>query len=218
MPSMRMVAVPLAERSGLGGRDNSTRSGWTTSVYWDTMLPRTADIVIIGAGAIGSSIAYHLSKRGARDIVVLERETIGSGSTSKAAGGIRVQFATRVEIEFSLRGIAFFKRFEDEMGVPCDFRQEGYLFILSREKDVERFRTNVALQQSMGADVRMIAPDDAKAIVPGLRVDDAIAAVWGPTDGHASPNDVVQAYAARARAGGVKVYEETPVTGIELDD
>jgi len=182
------------------------------------MLPRTADIVIIGAGAIGSSIAYHLSKRGARDVVVLERETIGSGSTSKAAGGMRVQFATRVEIEFSLRGIAFFKRFEDEMGVPCDFRQEGYLFILSSEQDVARFRTNVALQQSMGADVRMIAADDAKAIVPGLRVDDAVAAVWGPTDGYASPNDVVQAYAARARAGGVRFFEETPVTGIELDD
>ena len=182
------------------------------------MLPRTGDIVIIGAGAIGSSIAYHLSKRGARDVVVLEREAIGSGSTSKAAGGIRVQFATRVEIEFSLRGIAFFKRFEDEMGVPCDFRQEGYLFILSSETDVARFRKNVALQQSMGADVRMISPDDAKALVPGLRVDDAIAAVWGPTDGYASPNDVVQAYAARARAGGVRFFEETPVSGIELDD
>ena len=181
------------------------------------MLPRTADIVIIGAGAIGSSIAYHLSKCGAADVVVLERETIGSGSTSKAAGGIRVQFATRVEIEFSLRGIAFFKRFEDEMGVPCDFRQEGYLFILTREEEVARFKKNVALQQSMGTDVRMIAPDDARALVPGLRVDDALAAVWGPTDGYASPNDVVQAYAARARAGGVRFFEETPVTGIELD-
>jgi len=178
--------------------------------------PRTADIVIIGAGAIGSSIAYQLTKRGTRDVVVLERETIGSGSTSKAAGGIRVQFATRVEIEFSLRGIAFFKRFEDEMGVPCDFRQEGYLFILSSEKDVARFRTNVALQQSMGTDVRMITPDDAKAIVPGLCVDDAIAAVWGPTDGYASPNDVVQAYAARARSGGASFFEDTPVTGIEV--
>src|SRR5437016_11786411 len=110
--------------------------------------PETASAVIIGGGVVGCSIAYHLARRGLRDVVVLERETIGSGSTSKAAGGIRVQFATRVEIEFSLRGIAFFKRFEDEMGVPCDFRQEGYLFILSSEKDVERFKKNVALQQS----------------------------------------------------------------------
>ena len=180
-------------------------------------LPRTADIVIIGAGAIGSSIAYHLGRRGVRDVVVLERETIGSGSTSKAAGGIRVQFSTRVEIEFSLRGMAFWKRFEDEMGVPCDFRQEGYLFVLTSESDVARYTRNVELQRSMGADVRMIAPDDARALVPGLCVDDALAAVWGPADGYASPNDVVQAYAARARERGVRFIEETPVTGIELD-
>ena len=180
-------------------------------------LPRSADIVIIGAGAIGASIAYQLGRRGARDVVVLERDTVGAGSTSKAAGGIRVQFGTRVEIELSLRGIAFFKRFEDEMGVPCDFHQEGYLFVVTDEATLARFRTNVALQRSMGADVRVIAPDDARALVPALNVDDALAAIWGPLDGHASPNDVVQAYAAQARARGVRIVEETPVTGIVVE-
>ncbi len=180
-------------------------------------LPRSADIVIIGAGAIGASIAYQLGRRGARDVVVLERDTVGAGSTSKAAGGIRVQFATPVEIELSLRGLAFFKRFEDEMGVPCDFHQEGYLFVVTDEPTLARFQTNVALQRSMGADVRIIAPDDARALVPALNVDDALAAVWGPMDGHASPNDVVQAYAAQARARGVRIVEETPVTGIVVE-
>ena len=180
-------------------------------------LPRSADVVVIGAGAIGASIAYQLGRRGARDVVVLERDTVGAGSTSKAAGGIRVQFGTRVEIEFSQRGIAFFKRFEDEMGVPCDFHQEGYLFVVTDEATLARFRVNVALQQSLGADVRVIAPDDARALVPSLNVDDALAAVWGPTDGYASPNDVVQAYAARARALGARIVEGTPVTGIRLE-
>ena len=180
-------------------------------------LPRSADIVIIGAGAIGASIAYQLGRRGARDVVVLERDTVGAGSTSKAAGGIRVQFGTRVEIELSLRGIAFFKRFEDEMGVPCDFHQEGYLFVVTDEATLARFRTNVALQRSMGADVQVIAPDDARALVPALNVDDALAAIWGPLDGHASPNDVVQAYAAQARARGVRIVEDTPVTGIVVE-
>jgi sarcosine oxidase subunit beta len=180
-------------------------------------LPRSADIVIIGAGAIGASIAYQLGRRGARDVVVLERDTVGAGSTSKAAGGIRVQFATRVEIELSLRGIAFFKRFEDEMGVPCDFHQEGYLFVITDEPTLARFRDNVALQRSMGGDVRVIAPDDARALVPSLNVDDALAAVWGPMDGHASPHDVVQAYAAQARARGVRIVEDTPVTGIAVE-
>ena len=180
-------------------------------------LPRAADVVIIGAGAIGASIAYQLGRRGARDVVVLERDQVGAGSTSKAAGGIRVQFGTRVEIEFSLRGIAFFKRFEDEMGVPCDFHQEGYLFVVTDEPTLARFRANVDLQRSLGADVRVIAPDDARTLVPALNVDDAIAAVWGPMDGYASPNDVVQAYAARARALGVRIVEETPVTGIVVE-
>jgi sarcosine oxidase subunit beta len=180
-------------------------------------LPRSADIVIIGAGAIGASIAYQLGRRGVRDVVVLERDMVGAGSTSKAAGGIRVQFATRVEIELSLRGIAFFKRFEDEMGVPCDFHQEGYLFVVTDEPTLARFRDNVALQRSMGADVQVIAPDDARTLVPSLNMDDAIAAVWGPTDGHASPNDVVQAYAAQARARGVRIVEDTPVTGIVVE-
>ena len=181
------------------------------------MTPRAADIVIIGAGAVGCSIAYHLARRGARDVVVLERETIGAGSTSKAAGGIRVQFGTRVEVEFSLRSIEFFKRFEDEMGVPCDYRQEGYLILLVDEGDLARYRKNVELQTSLGADVRILAPDDARAIVPELRVDDVLAAAWGPMDGYASPNDVVQAYAAQARARGVRILEETPVIAIELD-
>ena len=180
-------------------------------------LPRRADIVIIGAGAIGASIAYQLGRRGVRDVVVLERYAVGAGSTSKAAGGIRVQFATRVEIELSLRGLAFFKRFEDEMGVPCDFHQEGYLFVVTDEPTLARFRDNVALQRSMGADVRVIAPDDARALVPSLNMDDALAAVWGPMDGHASPNDVVQAYAAQARARGVRIVEDTPVTGIVVE-
>jgi len=181
------------------------------------LLPRSADVVIVGAGAIGTSIAYHLARRGARDVVVLERDQVGAGSTSKAAGGIRVQFATRVEIEFSLRGIAFFQRFADEMGAACDFHQEGYLFVVTDEATLARFRTNVALQRSLGGDVRIIAPDDARALVPSLRVDDTIAAVWGPRDGYASPNDVVQAYAAQARARGVRIVEETEVTGFELE-
>jgi sarcosine oxidase, subunit beta len=181
------------------------------------MIPRTADIVIIGAGAVGASIAYHLARRGARDVVVLERDQVGSGSTSKAAGGIRVQFGTRVEVEFSLRSIEFFRRFEDEMGVPCDYRQEGYLILLFDEADLARYRKNVELQTSLGAEVRIVEPDEARAIVPELRVDDVLAAAWGPMDGHASPNDVVQAYASRARAGGVRILEGTPATAIELD-
>jgi len=128
-----------------------------------------------------------------------------------------VQFSTRVEVEFSLRGIEFFKRFEDEMGVPCDYRQEGYLILLFDEADLERYRKNVALQTSLGAEVRIVKPDEARAIVPELNVDDVLAAAWGPMDGYASPNDGVQAYANQARARGVLILEGTPATAIELE-
>src|SRR5437660_9208939 len=103
-------------------------------------LPRTAEVVVIGAGAIGCSVAYHLAKRGQRGVVVLERDFVGAGSTSKAAGGIRCQWAHEVEVRFSLESLAFFERFEDEMGVPGDFHREGYLFLLTDEADVERHR------------------------------------------------------------------------------
>ncbi len=168
-------------------------------------LPSTADIAIIGAGAIGCSIAYHLAKRGVKNVVVLERDAIGSGTTSKAAGGIRAQFSTRVEIEFSLASLDFFHRFSDEMGGDCDFREHGYLYCLTSQEQVDRYSRDIELQREMGLDVQMISPDDARAIVPGLYVDDVLAATWGPRDGYAGVNEVVQAYARRARAAGRSV-------------
>src|SRR5881628_1272516 len=151
-------------------------------------LPRTADIVIVGAGAIGCSIAYHLAKRGCRDVVVLERAAIGAGSTSRAAGGIRCQWGHRVEIEFSLASLAFFDRFEDEMGVPCDFRRNGYLFLLMTEAQLTQARCDVELQRSFGVETHLLAPDDISQIVPEVRVDDVLGATWGPNDGFAGPN------------------------------
>jgi len=144
------------------------------------MQPRTADVVIIGAGAIGCSIAYHLGLRGAKNVVVLEQESVGSGTTSKAAGGIRVQFPTEIEIAFSMESLAFFKCFHDHMGVNPHLQQVGYLFLLGSEQDVEQYKRQIVLQRQYGLDVRLLTPQDAKAIVPQLRVDDLLAAVYSP--------------------------------------
>lgn len=180
------------------------------------MASGTADVVIIGAGAIGCSIAYHLTRKGVRDVLVLERDWIGAGSTSKAAGGIRVQFSTATEIQFSLASIAFFERFPDEMEADCGYRHEGYLFVLTNEADLARYRRDVELQRSFGADVRLITPDEIRAIAPDVRVDDVLMGVWCATDGYAIPNDVVQAYARQARRGGARIMEETPVQAITV--
>ena len=178
--------------------------------------PTAAEVVIIGGGAVGCSIAYHLARRGLTDVVLLERDYVGSGSTSKAAGGIRAQFTTEVEIEFSLRSIAFFQRFEDEMEAVCDYRQIGYLFLLVAEADRRKFERDIALQRRFGIDVSLIAPEDASELVPQLRTDDLIGAVWSPRDGYAGPNETVQAYARQARRRGVTVLEQTPLTDLVL--
>ena len=180
------------------------------------MQPRTADIVIIGAGAIGCSIAYHFGLRGSKNVVVLEQEFVGSGTTSKAAGGIRVQFPTDIEIQFSVQSLEFFRHFPEEMGVNPHLRQVGYLFLLGSQPDIEQYTRQIALQRQYGLDVRLLTPDDVKAIVPQLRVDDLLAAVYSPQDGYADPHTVVQAYATRARQLGVKILEQTEVTGIRL--
>jgi sarcosine oxidase subunit beta len=178
-------------------------------------LPRTASAVIIGGGVVGCSIAYHLARRGQRDVVVLERETVGSGTTSKAAGGIRVQFPTETEIRFSLESIKVFERFQEEFGVDPGFTKIGYLYLLSEEGHLRGYQTRIALQRTLGADVRVLTPADAQTLVPALRVDDLVAAVWGPEDGMAGPAEVTNGFARRARELGAKIVEGVLVTALE---
>ncbi|HET9489005.1 MAG TPA: FAD-binding oxidoreductase [Methylomirabilota bacterium] len=179
--------------------------------------PRTAAAVVIGGGVVGCSIAYHLARRGVRDVVVLERDTIGAGTTSKAAGGIRAQFPTETEIRFSLESIAVFERFVEEFGIDPGYRKIGYLFLVSDANDLGGFRERVALQRRLGVDVRVISPAEAQALVPALRVDDLIAAVWGPQDGMAGPAEVTAGFARRARELGARILEGVEVTAVEVE-
>ena len=180
-------------------------------------VPRTAGVVIIGGGVVGCSIAYHLARRGQRDVVVLERDAVGRGTTSKAAGGIRAQFATETEIRFSLESLRVFQSFADEFGVDPGYQKIGYLFLIDDEADLRGFETRIALQRRLGVDVRVITPADARTLVPALHVDDLIAAVWGPDDGLAGPAEVTSAFARRARELGVRIAEGVDVTGIDVE-
>jgi glycine/D-amino acid oxidase-like deaminating enzyme len=180
-------------------------------------IPKTASVVIIGGGVVGCSIAYHLARRGQRDVVVVERDAVGAGTTSKAAGGIRAQFPTETEIRFSLEAIRVFESFREEFGVDIGYRKIGYLFLVSDEDDLRGFQERMALQRRLGADVRLITPKEAQALVPALRVDDLVAAVWGPQDGMAGPAEVTNAFARRARELGARILEGLDVTGIDLE-
>src|SRR5207248_5836527 len=177
----------------------------------------TADVVIVGDGAIGSSIAYHLAQGGAGSgVLLLERNTLGSGSTGRSAGGIRSQFSTEVNIRFSLESVAFWRSFEERMGFPIDYHEIGYLFLVQTPEQCQQFERIVALQNWLGVPSRVVEPDEMARLVPGLRTDDLVAGAYSPTDAVAGPNEATQAFAARARERGVRIREGVSVTGIDV--
>jgi sarcosine oxidase subunit beta len=184
-------------------------------------LPARADVVVIGGGAMGASTAFHLASRGVPDVVVLERETLASGSTSRSAGGARLQFADELNVRLSLRSLAEFERWDALIGdyvgfVPTiAFRQVGYLFLLDRPGDVETFREALAIQHAQGVPSLELTPAEALEIVPQMELEGVLAATFCPRDGYMSPEAVVQGYAAAAVACGAQVFQGCPAIGIE---
>lgn len=165
-------------------------------------LPRRASVVVLGGGVIGTSIAFHLAEAGVADVVLVERGALGAGSTGRAAGGVRAQFSDPLNISIAQRSLAAFADFPRRPGWEIDLRQVGYLFLLTREDDVAAFERGVALQQEHGVPSRIVSPREALELCPLLCVDDVLAAAFSPDDGHATPDAVVQGYAAGARAHG----------------
>jgi sarcosine oxidase subunit beta len=181
-------------------------------------LPASASVVVIGGGVMGLSAAYHLARAGVPDVVVLERHTLGSGSTCKAAGGVRAQFSDPVNIELGRRSLRAYERFGEELGQEIDLQKSGYLFLLDDPDHVAAFEANVALQNSMGVPSRMISAAEAKQLSPMVALDGILAAAWSPEDGHCTPESVVLGYAGGARRAGARIVTHCAVTGIEVVD
>ncbi len=169
----------------------------------------SADVVVIGGGAIGAATAFHLRRLGVENVVLVERDSLASGSTSKSAGGIRAQFADELNIRIALRSMAEFEAMGDEIS----YRRHGYLFLLDREEDVAGFRRALALQQSLGVPSRELTPAEAGELVPQLSLDGILAATFSASDGYATPEAVVQWY---ARESAATVWQGCAATGIEL--
>jgi sarcosine oxidase subunit beta len=180
-------------------------------------VQKTADVAIVGGGIMGASIAYHLTARGVSGIVVFEREEeLGTGSTGKCAGGVRLQFSTAANVEMSRIGIAALKRFEQELGQPVDFKQNGYLFALTTAEHLETFRKNAEKQRSLGVPVEVLTPEEARGIVNELRIDDLVGATFCHEDGIANPHAIVQGYARGARRLGATFLKSAEVTAMEV--
>lgn len=180
-------------------------------------MAETADIVIIGGGVVGTSIAYHLARKGAaKGVVLLEKGRLGSGTTSASVGGVRSQFSTEINIRFSLESVPFWRRFEEEMGgLSADYREMGYLFLAKTAEERAVFIRNIALQNSMGVPSQLLEPKDAGLLVPGLFTGDLSAAAYSAEDGRAGPYEATKAFAQRAREAGVRIHEETEVIAID---
>jgi sarcosine oxidase subunit beta len=180
-------------------------------------LRRSADVVIVGGGCMGASVAYHLARRGVTGVVLLEREKLlATGSTGRNAGGVRHQFSNEANIRLSIESIALLERFADEVGHPIDFHQDGYLFLLSSPASVDTFRRNVALQRSVGVDVQWLDAAEAARLVPGLDAGGVLGATFCQRDGIADPNGVTVGFAKTAQALGVSIERDTDVTGIRV--
>ncbi|MDR6976215.1 sarcosine oxidase subunit beta [Streptomyces sp. 3330] len=174
-----------------------------------------ASVVVIGGGVMGTSIAYHLAAAGVRDVLLVERDELGAGSTSKAAGGVRAQFSDELNIQLGARSLESFGRFEEETGYDIGLHRVGYLFLLSTPEEVASFEAGVRLQNALGVPSRMIDPAEAGRLSPLIRTDGLRAAAFSPDDGHCTPEAVVHGYAAAARRHGARILRHTAVTGIE---
>jgi sarcosine oxidase subunit beta len=182
-------------------------------------VTHSADVVIIGGGIVGSSIAYQLTQAGCRSVVVLERESHqGKGSTGKSMGGVRAQFSTESSIRMSLYSIPFFRDFEQNMGHPSGYRAQGYLLIATNERHLGYLRTNVQIQTAAGLDaVRLVTRDDIVRIVPQLRSDDIVGGTFCSIDGFVDPYSVMTGFTLRAVDQGAQLFRDAAVTAIDRD-
>jgi sarcosine oxidase subunit beta len=175
-------------------------------------------VVIVGGGVVGTSCAFHLAEAGVRDVVLVERAELGSGSSSRAAGGVRAQFSDVLNVRLAQRSLAAFADFDRRPGAEIGFHRVGYLFVLTREDDLEVFERSIALQRDLGVPSRIVEPARARELCPLLQVDDVLAGAFSPSDGHATPDSVIQGYAAGARACGAHLETGCEVLEIVLEE
>ncbi len=172
-----------------------------------------AEIVIIGAGVVGASVAYHLTERGAKSVLILEREAAqGCGSTGKATGGVRAQFETAINIKMSLYSLAFFNNWEFD----CQYEPRGYLFFATDERQLDYLKRNVETQKSLGVkDVGIVDAKTIAEICPILNCEDITGGSFGGRDGFINPLAVMRGFTTKALERGARVQFETQVLAIE---
>lgn len=183
------------------------------------VIVRTADVVIVGGGIVGSSIAYHLTASGCKSVLVIERESSqGKGSTGKSMGGVRAQFATPVNVQMSLYSIPFYSTFDEQLGYPCGYRSQGYLFCATSDRHMHYLRQNHETQVGLGLkEARLVTQEEIQRMFPQLRADDIVGGAFCSTDGFVDPYSAMTGFMSWARDRGAELWKNTAVTGIARD-
>jgi sarcosine oxidase, subunit beta len=181
---------------------------------------QTADVVIIGGGIVGSSIAWHLTEAGCKNVLVLERESSqGKGSTGKSMGGVRAQFSTPVNVQMSLYSIPFYADFETRLGYPSGYRNQGYLFVATKESHMAYLRANFERQRTLGLKtVRLVTASEIATMLPLVRSDDILGGSFCATDGFVDPYSVMNGFMSRATEQGATLRKKTDAIGVTRDE
>ncbi len=182
------------------------------------MIKKTADVVIVGAGIQGCAVAYNLAKMGCKDVVVIERNTVSSGSTGRCGAGIRAQWGTEMNCRLGIASIEIFENLSEELGMDIGLHQGGYLMIAYKKSEFEQLKKNVELQNKLGIKSKIVTEDEAKEICPLLNTEGAVGFTFHQRDGHADPMLTTFAYAEAAERLGVKIYKFTEVIGIDVEN
>ena len=180
---------------------------------------QTADVVLIGGGIVASSIAYHLTAAGCRNVLVLERESaLGKGSTGKSMGGVRAQFSTPLNIKMSMYSIPFYATMEERLGYESGYRPQGYLFLATRPSHLEYLTTNIKCQHKMGlGTVQMLSSSEIKDRYPQMNCDDVLGASFCSTDGFVDPYLAMTGLMDKAKEQGATVRKSAEVVAIDTD-
>ena len=192
------------------------------------MRSSSASTLIVGGGVVGCAVAYFLAERREHDVVLLERDTLGSGTSKGGLGGIRHQFDDELDIRMSKLATAFWRSFDDLTGARHDFQERGYLFIANTDEGMAQLRAPMPLYEKVGVNVALLDRIEIAELVPGMRVDDLAGGRFGAGDGYGDPLQALAGFAAFAQLAGVRIQEHTAVrelvrsgdrvTGVRTDD
>ncbi|HET9808587.1 MAG TPA: FAD-binding oxidoreductase [Candidatus Limnocylindria bacterium] len=174
----------------------------------------TASTVIVGGGVVGCAAAFFLAERGEHDVVLLERDQLGQGTSKGGLGGIRHQFEDELDVRLSKLAVAFWRSFEDRTGARHDFQQRGYLFIAGTPEGLAQLQRPIELYEGVGVNVEMVDLPEIERLVPGIRTDDLVGGRFGAEDGYGDPIQALAGFAASAQLGGVKIREGVAATEI----